>query len=153
MKTSNSYFRKVMFMAFLIMSALRLYGQDNRESESMEVHLDTVTLEGDYVSFKKMVSVIVAKQDFKYRKALRRAKASKKQYVFSDLTISEVEILKHLKKAARKSESPQAFKTYFYDKEFYFIEVLDNKTMATLYSKIRATTLKGYLEELDAFFG
>lgn len=153
MKTFNDYFRKMLIIALVAISTMTLYAQKNSKSESLIVHLDPVSVDGNYASFKKMVSNIVPRNDFKYRKALRRAKAAQAHYVFSGKEISEVEILKHFKKAARKAENVADFKSYFHDRQLSFIEVLNEKTVYNLYASFRATTFKGYLEELDAFFG
>lgn len=152
MKTLHEYFATAILISLVTISTMIVYGQKNNEGESLLFHMNPVSVDGN-TSFKKMVSRIVTKTDFKYRKALRRAKDSQAHYVFSDKEISEVEILKHFKKAARKSESVAGFRNYFHDRQLSFIEVLNEKTVYNLYATFRATTFKGYLEELDAFFG
>lgn len=42
-------------------------------------------------------------------KIVSNGKSDKKQYKFNDVSISEVQILKHLKKAGRISESAEEF--------------------------------------------
>jgi|SRR5690554_802434 len=152
MKTLHEYFATALLILLVTISTMILYGQKNNEGESLLFHTNTISVDGN-ASFKRMVSRIVTETDFKYRKALRRAKATGKRYVFSGKEISEVEILKHFKKAARKSDSADEFKNYFYDRELSFINVLSENTVNNLYATIRATTFNGYLEYLEAFFG
>lgn len=152
MKTLHEYFATAILLSLITISTMIVYGQKNSEGESLLFHMNPVSVDGN-TSFKKMIFRIVTKTDFKYRKALRRAKDSQKHYVFSGKEISEVEILKHFKKAARKAENVADFKRYFHERQLSFIEVLNEKTVYNLYATIRATTFKGYLEELDAFFG
>lgn len=152
MKTLNEYLATSLLILLVAISTMILYGQKNNEGELLLFHTNTISVDGN-ASFKKMVSRIVTKSDFKYRKALRRAKASEKKYFFSGKEISEVVILKHFKKAARESNSVEEFKKYFYDRELSFINVLSEKTVNNLYATIRATTFNGYLDYLDAFFG
>lgn len=153
MKTLHEYFATAILISLVTISTMILYGQKNSEGESLIIHLNQISVDGNHASFKKMVSTIVTRNDFKYRKALRRAKDSQAHYVFSGKEISEVEILKHFKKAARKAENVADFKRYFHDRQLSFIEVLNEKTVYNLYATFRATTFNGYLEELDAFFG
>lgn len=123
------------------------------ESGSLIVYLDTVSVDNNHQSFEKMVSNITTTPNFKYRKSLRLAKAANNTYIFSDKEVSETEILKYFKKAARKSHSVEDFRKYFYDRELSLIDKLDGSTIYRLYTKIRSTTFNGYLDDLEGAFG
>lgn len=153
MKTLNNYLRNTLLITVVALSALTLNAQNDIESESVIVQLDTVSVNGNYASFEKMASNIATSTNFKYRKALRKAKTSKNVYVFSDGEMSEVTILKYFKKAARKADTVDDFRNYFDERDLSFIETLDGKTINNIYLRIRPTTFNGYLDDLEQAFG
>ena len=153
MKTLKKYFRNALIVAVVTISAHTLNAQNDMDSESAIVQLDTVSVNSNYASFEKMASNIATSTNFKYRKALRKAKASKNVYVFSERQISEVAILKYFKKAARKADTVDDFRNYFYEWDLSFIDILDGKTISNIYIRIRPTTFNGYLDDLEQAFG
>ncbi|MDD7885367.1 hypothetical protein [Flavivirga sp. 57AJ16] len=126
--------------------------QNNKGATSSHILLDTIP-ESSKQPYKTMVSKIVLNEDFNYRKSLKRSVASKRVYVFSNKSLSEDEILKQLKIAARKSDSVSEFISYLNKKEISFINRLDISTLSILYNKIRSTTFNGYLDDLEKAFG
>ncbi|MDP2688387.1 MAG: hypothetical protein Q8O62_14300 [Aequorivita sp.] len=153
MKTLNNYFGNALLITVLTISAFTLNAQNDIENESAIVQLDTVSINGNYASFEKMATNIATSTNFKYRKALRKAKASKNVYVFSERQISEVAILKYFKKAARIADTVDDFRNYFYERDLSFIEALDGKTINNIYLRIRPATFNGYLDDLEQAFG
>jgi len=67
-----------------------------------------------------MVSNIVINEDFKYRKTLKEAKAEKNEYILRNTRISEVQILKNYKRAARRSELVEEYISCFQDRKSQF---------------------------------
>jgi len=153
MKTLKKYFRNALIVAVVTISAHTLNAQNYMDSESAIVQLDTVSVNSNYASFEKMASNIATSTNFKYRKALRKAKESKNVYDFSDGELSEATILKYFKKAARKADTVEGFRNYFYERELSFIETLDGITLSKIYIRIRPTTFNGYLDDLEQAFG
>jgi len=115
------------------------------------VNLDAISIVSNQDKFKNMVSKIVSNGSFRYRKALRHSKSVNKQYDFRNVHISEVEILKLFKKAARKSGSPEEFKDYFFDRNLYFLNMLEGYVVSSLYNTIRKTTFNGILDDWQSY--
>src|SRR5690606_23174739 len=153
MKTLNNFFRNALLITVITISALTLNAQNDTEIGSAIVQLDTVSVNNNRYSFEKVTSDIATSTDFKYRKALRKAKKSKNVFVFSDGELSEATILKYFKKAARNADTVDDFRKYFYERELSFIETLDGKTLSNIYIRIRPTTFNGYLDDLEQAFG
>ena len=133
--------------------ALNVNAQQTDGMQLNSFELDTVTIASSQQAFIHMVAEITTSHRFRYRKALRRSKTSNKLYVFSDMTISETQILKHFKKAARKSPSAEGFRSYFLENDLTFINLLDWRTISSLYTTMRKTTFNGYLDDLDSIYG
>src|SRR5690606_6884573 len=112
MKILGSYQIRVYVIALLNIFTLNLSAQQHDISETKIMELDTVTIASNQQEFESMVSNIAYNRNFKYRKTLRKSKLTKRKYIFSDGEVSETRVLKHFKKAARKSESADEFKEY-----------------------------------------
>lgn len=153
MKTLNQYAIRIIMLGMVSLFTLSAYAQKETEEFTGLISLDTVSVVVNQHSLEKMVSKIVLNKNFKYRKALRKSKMSNKQFVFLNTTISEGEILKHFKRAARRSESVDEFIGYFYDRNLSFLMALDGNVIAGLYDTLRKTTFNGYLDELEAVVG
>lgn len=152
MKTLMQYPIKVYAILLLNLFALNLSAQQTDSPEPGSIQLDTVSIVANQESFENLVCDIVLNENFQYRKTLKHSKASKKYYVFADKRISEVEILKYFKKAARKSESIQEFISYFYEKKINFMEFINHKDISALYKTFRKGTLNAYLQRIDSAF-
>ena len=76
MKTLNNFFRNALLITVITISALTLNAQNDTEIGSAIVQLDTVSVNNNHYSFEKMTSDIATSTDFKYRKALRKAKGT-----------------------------------------------------------------------------
>ena len=129
------------------------FAQDDSQIESGTIHLDTVAVTTNHYTVEKLIFKIVKNEDFKYRQAIKKARRSKRFFTSTDQTISEVEVLKHFKRAARHSDSVDEFISYFYDRNLSFISSINKSVISTLYTKIRSTTFNGYLDELETVVG
>lgn len=107
---------------------------------------------GGTTAINGMVSRINGNEDYNYRENLSKARVSNTLYHFDGGNFSEVGILKHFKKAARKSTSLEEFRSYFSKRNLPFIDGLDYQMVSTLYATLRKSTLNGYLELLDTKF-
>ncbi|MEH6656355.1 hypothetical protein [Leeuwenhoekiella marinoflava] len=116
------------------------------------VNLDTVNLDSRSVAINQFVSDIITDKDFKYRKALRESKSSKKHYTLNNFEITETDLLKHFKKAARKSDSVAGFARYFQNRNLSFIAALDQYVLEQLYNTIRQTTFNGFLDNWQKYY-
>lgn len=134
------------FMSFFI---IILHAQGNGANPD---HLYSFAMPGGNAVIDKMVSRINGNEDYSYRKNLREARNSDTVYHFDNGNFSEIEILKHLKKAARKSTSLEEFRSYFSERDLPFIEGLDPQMVSSIYVTLRKSTLNGYLELLDTAF-
>lgn len=123
------------------------------ERETETIQLDTVSLVANQQSFENLVCDIVLDENFKYKKALRKSKLTKRQYTFSDIRISETDILKQFKRAARRSESTADFIGYFYNKDMDILEKLNGNDIRLLYLTFHKGTLSEYFQELESAFG
>lgn len=153
MKTLNQNLIKIIALTIAGLFAITVDAQIHNKNEFGIIHLDTHTVVSNHHAFKGMVSQILSNKNFKYRKTLKHAKAVNKEYEFSNISISEVEILKHFKRAARNSESVEEFISYFRDRKLDFITVLEGSDISNLYFTIRQTTLNGHLDEWESAFG
>ena len=152
MKAINQQYVKIVSIILIGLASLSSDAQKIMAIDMQLIQLDTVQV-GSHTSVDKFISKIVLTEHFKYRKTLKKSRDSKRQLVFDEQTISEVEVLKHLKKAARKSDSVDMFISYFYDRNLSFINSLDGTALSLLYDKIRSTTFNGYLDELESVVG
>lgn len=152
MKTLN--YNSIGFFVFtvIILFAQNLSAQQNDKQEFLIKELDTLAKVTDQQSFENLVCSIILDEDFEYRNALKKAKASKKYYVFPNKKISEFEILKHFKKAARHSKSVQEFMDYFYSNKLDFMGQLNPEDLSSLYVVFRKGTLDAFLQKLDSSF-
>src|SRR5690554_3440367 len=99
METLSIYqFKIYVLIIMLNIFALNVNAQQTDGMQLNSFELDTVTIASSQQAFIHMVAEITTSHRFRYRKALRRSKTSNKLYVFSDMTISETQILKHFKK-------------------------------------------------------
>tara|TARA_R110002020_G_C16259931_1_gene770395 strand:+ start:112 stop:582 length:471 start_codon:yes stop_codon:yes gene_type:complete len=153
MKTLNQNLKKIIGLMIAGLFAISVDAQINNEKEYGIINLDTLSVVSNKQAFKGMVSKIISNKKFKYRKTLKHSKAVNKEYDFSNISISEVEILKHFKKAARKSDSVEEFISYFHERNLDFLKVLDGSVISNLYFTIRQTTLNGHLDEWESAFG
>lgn len=153
MKTFNHYPAKITMLIIMTLFTISVSAQKETERESEIIYLDSVAVAANQHAFKKMVSKIVLNENFKYRKELKKSRLSKKQYIYSGTSVSETEILKHFKKAARRSDSVHEFISYFYDRNLPFLTSLDTDVISSLYDVIRKSTLNGYLDEWEAVVG
>ena len=129
------------------------YGQEVVEKELEPKQLDTVKLSSQHYTIDKMISKIVSNENFKYRKTIRKARRSKRELIFNGQLISEVEVLKLFKKAARKSESVDEFINYFNDRNQILLIEIERSIIVNLYDNVRKTTLNGYLDEWERAWG
>lgn len=153
MKTLNQYAIRILMFAILSLDTLSANAQKETEGFIGLISLYTVSVVTNQLTIEKMVSKIVLNKNFKYRKALRNSKLSDKQVVFLNASSSEEEILKHFKRAARRSESVDEFIGYFYDRNLSFLTSVDGNVIAALYDTFRKTTFNGYLDELENVLG
>ena len=131
------------FMGFFI-TILHAQGK----AEDPDSILSYKRLGGDTV-INEMVSRINLDEDYNYKENLHKARVSNTIYHFDEGDFSEVGILKHFKKAARKSTSPEEFISYFFTRNLPFMEGLDRQMVSDLYVTLRKSTINGYLELLD----
>lgn len=143
MKTSRNNIIGTALLSLTIMSTITAQKEVVQLDEIGNVERNEVKR-----TFKELATQIAFRDDFKYRRELRKSRASKNRYHFSDTTISETEVLKHFKRAARKSESSGEFEGYFSERNLDFINTLDRKTVSGLYLSMRRYTLNGYLDGL-----
>lgn len=153
MTTLSHHTIKVYVILLLNLFAINLSAQENQINETRTVQLDTVSIVANQQSFKNMVCDIVFDQNFKYRKALRKSRLTKKEYVFSHKKVSETDILRQFKRSARKAETVSDFRDHIYRNDMEFIELLDMRDIRFLYVNFRKGTFNNYLSELDAAIG
>lgn len=134
-------------LLFAINSAAQ---EDLRFAEAVD--LDTVNLKSESLAVNRFVSDIITDKDFKYRKTLRKSKSSNKHYTLNDVEITEADLLKHFKKAARKSNSVAGFTQYFQNRNLSFIATLDQFVLEQLYNTIRQTTFNGFLDNWQKYY-
>lgn len=101
--------------------------------------------------FKQLSNDIALKEEFNYRQELKDSRSDNSVFYFRDTTLSKTKLLRHFKRAARSSDNSIQFKTYFLEKELYFINNLDRKTLSGMYDAMRSKTLNGYLDILAVF--
>lgn len=153
MKTLNKYKKRVLLISMMAFFAMNAYAQQNRIGTTEVIRLDTISIVDSQKGFEEMVSKIILFENFKYREFLNESKVSDTYYNFSNNSISEVEILKHFKKAARRSESVDEFTSYFHDRNLSFIGMLDGNEISSLYTAIRKTSFNEYLNGLEYVMG
>ncbi|MEH6406920.1 MAG: hypothetical protein V7767_06555 [Leeuwenhoekiella sp.] len=151
MKTLYQNPLKIFVFIIAAFFAIALNAQVSSEKDFEIIHLDTLSVVSNQQEFKNMVSKIVSNGNFRYRKTLRHSKAVNKQYKFSNVSISEVQILKHFKKAARRSESAEEFISYFQDRNLNFLDMLDGYAISSLYNTVRQTTFNGYMDDWQSY--
>jgi len=101
--------------------------------------------------FKQLSNDIALDEEFNYRKELKASRAEQTMFYFRDTKISKTQLLRHFKRAARSSDNSIQFKTYFMERQLYFINKLDRKTLSGVYDAMRSKTLNGYLDILAVF--
>lgn len=99
--------------------------------------------------FEIFANNIAWAEDFNYRKELKNAKLNHTLFHFPDTSITKTQMLRHFKRAARKSESADEFVRYLQDKKLLFIDLLDYKTVLGIYDNMQVSTFNGYLNMLE----
>lgn len=153
MKTLTHNTLQVYTILLLNLFALNLSAQQNFKNESKTVRLDTVSIFGNQQSFRNMVCDIVLDENFKYRKALRNSRFTKEEFIFSEIRVSQTDILRQFKRAARKAETVSDFRDNIYKKNMEFIDLLDMRDISSLYVIFRKGTFNNFLSELDSAIG
>lgn len=153
MKTINKQYSNLISVILIGLFSLSSYAQKDMVYEIEPIQLDTVAVTSNNPTIEKLISKIVLAENFKYRRTLKKARDSKRQYIFNERSISEVEVLKHYKKAARKSESSTQFINYFNDRNLAFLIETERSMVTTLYDNVRKTTFNGYLDEWERVWG
>jgi len=146
MGTINTSPIKVIIFSFVSFFITILHAQGEAENIG---HLHSFKMLGGNVAVNEMVAQINLDEDYNYRESLSKARVSNTIYHFDYGNFSEVGILKHFKKAARKSASLEEFRSYFSERDLPFLEGLDPQMVSDLYVTLRKSTLNGYLELLD----
>ena len=149
MGTINISLIKVTAFSFVSFFITIMYAQGNTDNPD-SVH--SYKMLGGDAAINEMVSRISGNEDYNYRESLSKARVSNTVYHFDNGNFSEVGILKDFRKAARKSTSPEEFRSYFSERDLPFIEGLDPYMVSSLYVTLRKSTLNGYLELLDTTF-
>ena len=149
MGTINTSPIKVIVFSFVSFFITILHAQGDTENPD---HLHSFKMLVGKAAINEMVSQINLNEDYNYRENLNEARVSNTIYHFDDGNFSEVGILKHFRKAARKSASLEEFRSYFSKGNLPFIEGLDHQMVSALYVTLRKSTLNGYLELLDTTF-
>jgi len=142
---------KISLLVIAGLFSISAVSQNSNEQEFGIINLDTISIVSNQDKFEDMVSKIVSNGRFRYRKTLRHSKSVNKEYVFQDVHISEVEILKLFKKAARKSDSPEEFENYFFERKLYFLDKLEGYVVSGLYNTLRKTTFNGILDDWQSY--
>ena len=151
MKTKKHHIVTIAFLLNLMLFTNNSTGQaDFRFAKAVD--LDTVNLKSGSVAVNRFVSDIITDKDFKYRKTLRKSKSSNKHYTLNDVEITEADLLKQFKKAARKSNSVAGFTQYFQNRNLSFIATLDQFVLEQLYNTIRQTTFNGFLDNWQKYY-
>ncbi|WP_159075764.1 hypothetical protein [Muricauda brasiliensis] len=101
--------------------------------------------------FKQLSNDIALDEEFNYRKELKASRAEQTMFYFRDIKVSKTQLLRYFKRAARSSDNSIQFKTYFLERQLYFINKLDRKTLSGVYDAMRSKTLNGYLDILAVF--
>lgn len=153
MKTLNTYLTKIIVLIVFSISNTSVYSQKLTQTKSGIVCLDTVEMPINQHFYVAMVSEIVYNENFKYRRALKKAKLSNKQYLSLNNTFSEVAILKYFKKGARRSKSVDEFTRYFHDRNLSFLSILTVNIISRLYYTFRKITFNGQLDILESIVG
>jgi len=150
MKTSK-HILETTFLLTTFLFTVNTSAQANHQSAKI-VDLDTVNVNYRSTAVNDFVLEIITDKDFKYRKALKESKSSKRYYVVCDVEITEANLLKQFKKAARKSDSPEAFTLYFKNINLNFVAALDQYVIEQLYNTIRQTTFNGFLDNWQKYY-
>ena len=108
-------------------------------------------VENSFQLFKQLSNDIALDEEFNYRKELKESKAEQTVFYFRDTKVRKTHLLRYFKRAARSSDNSIQFKTYFLEKQLYFINNLDRKTLSGMYDAMRSKTLNGFLDVLAVF--
>lgn len=138
----------ILFVVFFTDFAQAQYGK----ADQVILELDDITVKSTHQAFKNRVEKIASNRNFHYRKTLKHAKSMDKYYCFNGFKISEVELLKYFKRAARRSGSVKEFVNYFQERDLHFLELLDDQVVTGLYNNVRKTTLNGLLDTWPAYY-
>ena len=151
MKLNKPISTTILFLLNILLCTSNLTAQ---EDQRLAQTLDLKTLNGAYRNgeVNQLISEIITDEDFKYRSALKKAKTNQKYYLIGRVKISETDLLKHFKKAARKSDSVAAFAGYFQNRNLDFITVLDQYVLEQLYNTLRQTTFNGFLDNWQKYY-
>ena len=152
MKVINHTLVKSIFLLNLLLITSIADSQTFQKTESQIVDLDTVQVLYRTPEFNQLVTKITSAKNFKYRKTLRNSKSINKEYYLDNVKISEADLLKHFKKAARKSESVEGFVSYFEKMDMGFLKLLDPYDLQQLYNVIRKTTFNGFLDDWQRYY-
>lgn len=150
MKT-RKHLLETTFLIITFLFTVNIFAQADQQPAKM-LHADTVTVNYKNPAVKNFVSDIISDTDFNYRKTLRESKSSQKYYTVGDVEITEANLLKQFKKAARKSDSPEAFTLYFKNINLNFVATLDQYVLEQLYNTIRQTTFYGFLDNWQKYY-
>ena len=150
MKT-RKHLLETTFLIITFLFTVNIFAQANQQPDKM-LHADTVTIHYKNAALKNFVSEIISDTDFNYRKTLKESKSSQKYYTEGDVEITEANLLKQFKKAARKSDSPEAFTLYFKNLNLNFVATLDQYAIEQLYNTIRQTTFYGFLANWQKYY-
>ncbi|MBP2831083.1 hypothetical protein J8281_02685 [Aquimarina sp. U1-2] len=92
---------------------------------------------------------IIDDGEFNYRNALRASRKNKKLYYDKGVINSETQMLKTLKRAARKSDDFQAFNHFLKKENLPLLNGLTISEQLEVYERFRASTFQGYLDQLE----
>ena len=91
---------------------------------------------------------IIEKENFNYREFLREAKQSEKFYKIDNEVFTGRELIRLLRKAARKSGNPTDFKEFLKKENPSFKNYFSDKDSQLLYKKFRKGTFNKYVQDL-----
>ena len=152
MKTiSHTAFKGLLVLGFILLTTKAL-SQTKITQETERVDLDTVQVYFKAPEFNQFISTIISDENFRYRKTLQNAKDLDKQYLLGDITISQANLLKQFKKAARSSDTADGFLSYFQTRDMDFINLIDAYDLERLYSVIRQTTFNGFIDDWQRYY-
>ena len=145
----NKIVYAIMGVVFSLLSA----NTNHLKAQQHRIELDTINLEYVGNALRQYVNHMAFDPDFNYRSEIKEARRLNNMYVLNEDSIPQAHLMKHLKKAARKTDNVDDFRAYFIDSEIDFLSVMDGRTVTGLYNTLRRSTLPGFLDELDKAFG
>lgn len=152
MKAFLSRLIKIAALTILSLVSVSVTAQTSNRNKFKIIQLDTISVTSGQQDFNKFILNTIHSGSFNYRKVLKKAKSENELYKFKRFNLSKVELLKQFKKAARKSDSVEEFVSYFHERDFNFLEHLEDYVIAGLYNTMRKTTFNGLLDAWQSYY-